>query len=128
VNQLDPTSALSDSARKLIMDLLSQGQAMARLVCLGHDRYQSDEWLQLSAKALVIDMGEAAGRLSRVAPELTRSHPGTSLVRMINVRNLVAHGYDHVDYELLWTIMKDSIPTAVAALAALLDQPPPEGE
>ena len=101
---------------------------MALLVAEGHDQYHRNRWLQRSAKSLITDMGEASGRLSRVAPDLPRSHPEVSLVQMINVRNLVAHGYDQVDHEFLWTIMKDSIPQAMAALAALLDQAPAEGE
>ena len=124
----DDAPGLPANTWLFMRDLFEASKTAARLVAEGHDQYQANRWLQLAAKALVVDLGEIAARACRSCPGLDRQHPELSLRKIIGVRNLVAHGYNIVDHEELWIILATDIPPVAAAVAALLSQAPPEGE
>jgi uncharacterized protein with HEPN domain len=48
------------------------------------------------------------------------------LHRYIALRHQITHGYDTVDYDVLWTVAQREIPTLITSLDRLLgDEPPP---
>jgi len=115
---LSGSSALHPAASQYLCDLLDHLGAADRLVSRGHDAYQADEMLRFAAEDLLIRIGEIAGRLHRSCPQLAEKCPELALRRLIDVRNLVAHGYSIVDPEQLWSILEVNLP-AVRAAAAL---------
>lgn len=60
-------------------------------------------------------LGEAAGRLS--AP-FRQAHPEMPWQRIKDLRNVLIHGYAHVDLTRVWQIARDSVP----ALRHAVDQ------
>ncbi len=65
-------------------------------------------------------IGEALGRLSQ-------NDPGTASrvsehERIIAFRNVLIHGYDLVDDELVWDTVKNKLPALLAEVEALLDE------
>jgi uncharacterized protein with HEPN domain len=40
---------------------------------------------------------------------------------MIAVRNRLIHGYDSVDFDILWTIVKNDLPGLITQLEVILD-------
>lgn len=64
----------------------------------------------------LIVLGEAARRLS---PELTSAHPHIPWRDIRDTRNRVAHGYDDIDHDLVWSIATVELPTLLPALIAI---------
>ena len=78
----------------------------------------SDRTLQLVLEREFEIIGEALFRLRNVAPETFGTIPGAH--RIIGMRNILAHGYDRVDYEILW----DAATLELEALRLIIDQLP----
>jgi uncharacterized protein with HEPN domain len=43
-------------------------------------------------------------------------------MQMIGARNRLIHGYDSVDFDILWTIVNNDLPSVIARLEGILDQ------
>ena len=66
-------------------------------------------------------IGEAARRISR---ETRARLPGLPWSAMINMRNLMIHEYDHVDFAVVWDTVQNHLPALIQSIAPLV--PPPE--
>ena len=62
-------------------------------------------------------VGEAATRISK---SMQATHPGIPWREIIGTRNRLIHGYDAVDYDILWEIVSTDFPELVRELRALL--------
>lgn len=40
--------------------------------------------------------------------------------RIIDFRNLIIHGYDRIDYEVVWLIIQEKLPPLISRVEALL--------
>ncbi len=79
----------------------------------------SDRALQLILEREFEIIGEALCRLRSIDPEAFSGIPNGS--HIIGMRNILAHGYDRVDYEILWdaaALELDSLRAAVETLPA----------
>ena len=79
----------------------------------------SDRTLQLVLEREFEIIGEALFRLRNVAPDSFSQIPSGN--RIIAMRNILAHGYDRVDYEILWdaaTLELDALRHAVESLTS----------
>ena len=73
----------------------------------------NDRQLNLSLVRLLEIVGEAASRTS----ESTRSsHSELPWIQIIGLRNRLIHGYDEVDFDILWTILQEDLPPLVIQL------------
>jgi uncharacterized protein with HEPN domain len=77
----------------------------------------TDRQLNLSLVRLLEIVGEAAGR---VPPEERVRHPDIPWPEIVGLRNRLIHGYDSVDFDILWQIVSDDLPTLIAALQKAL--------
>ncbi len=62
-------------------------------------------------------MCEAA---ARVSPEFQKLHPEISWQEIIGLRNRLVHGYDAVDLDILWDVVKLDLPELVNTLERAL--------
>ena len=69
----------------------------------------TDRMLQLSLTHLVEIIGEAASRVSR---EGRAQHQYIPWQDAINTRNRFIHGYDSVDYDIVWQIATRELPAS----------------
>lgn len=74
---------------------------------------QNDEMLCLALTRALEIVGEAA---SRVSEETRKSMPAIPWAQMVGLRNRLIHGYDSVDIDILWDIVKQDIPPLVKQL------------
>jgi uncharacterized protein with HEPN domain len=77
----------------------------------------NDRVLGLALVRLLEIVGEAAGRVSEEAREL---HPEIPWAQIIGLRNRLVHGYDAVDYDILWQIITDDLPALADMLETVL--------
>ena len=93
-----------------LRDLVEHARAVERLIARGKDAYDADEMLRYAAEDLLIRLGECVSRIDRDEPEFVDANPVLELRRLKDARNVIAHGYDIVDTELLWAILSTNIP------------------
>jgi uncharacterized protein with HEPN domain len=80
----------------------------------------TDRLLNLALTRLLEIMGEAANRV----PDETRSkYPDLPWLQMIGARNRLIHGYDSVDFDILWAIIRNDLPVLIAQLEKILEKP-----
>jgi uncharacterized protein with HEPN domain len=79
-----------------------------------------DRALNLSLTRLLEVVGEAA---ARVSPEGRARHPAIPWLEISGLRNRLIHGYDKVDFDILWNIVRDDLPPLIAELRKALGLP-----
>lgn len=77
----------------------------------------ANRMLQLSLVYLVQVVGEAAGRVSRTGQA---KHPEIPWGKAITTRHRLVHGYDRIDYDIVWDTIAEDFPPLVAALEQAL--------
>lgn len=87
-----------------------------------------DRQLNLALVRLVEIIGEAAVRVSL---ERRKRHPGIPWLDIIGMRNRMIHGYDQVDFDILWDVIELHLPPLIAWLKRILnaieDRPKDDG-
>ena len=78
---------------------------------------RTNRLLQLAVTHLVLVVGEAA---SRVSAARRARLPEIPWAKAIGTRNFIAHGYDRIDYDVIWATVVDDFPALVAALERCL--------
>ena len=96
-----------DSAQEAIA--LSKGRSRADL--------DTDRLLNLSLVRLLEILGEAANRISKEEQALYSEIPWS---QVISLRNRLIHGYDAVDFDILWAIVTKDLPPLVNSLLAIV--------
>lgn len=79
----------------------------------------TERLLQLGLTRLVEIVGEAAGRVSG---EMRTAAPEIPWSEIIGMRNRLIHGYDVVDYDILWKTIQKELPLLIEQLQAVLSR------
>jgi uncharacterized protein with HEPN domain len=88
-------------------------EAMHLLGDLGRQDLQENRVMQLALTQLVQVVGEAASRVSFATQQ---QYPQLPWPQIIAMRNRLVHGYDVIDYGLLWDTVTEDLPALLAAL------------
>jgi uncharacterized protein with HEPN domain len=83
-------------------------------------QFLADRVLCLAVEKLFINLGEAA---KRIDPSETARIPDVPWVRVIGLRNILAHGYEQIEHEVLYRAVVDDVPALSASLDAWLSAP-----
>jgi uncharacterized protein with HEPN domain len=75
-----------------------------------------DRLLNLALVRLVEIIGEAA---SRVPEEFRSRHPQVPWRQTVGMQNRLIHGYDTVNMDILWTIIREDLPPFIGQLEAI---------
>ena len=89
------------------------------IVRRGKDAYLADDLLQEAGDSLMMKLGEAANRLSRLnvlAPD------GVDWALAVANRNFIIHQYDEINRELTWLTLSRDLPEWKASLENLFDE------
>jgi uncharacterized protein with HEPN domain len=76
-----------------------------------------DRLLNLALTRLLEIIGEAA---TRVPEDIRAQYSELPWLQMIAARNRLIHGYDSVDFDILWAIIKNDLPVLIAQLEKIL--------
>jgi uncharacterized protein with HEPN domain len=80
---------------------------------------ESDRVFFLALLKLVEIVGESATRISDIGQA---AHPEIPWREIVGTRNRLVHGYDAVDYSILWNIATVDFPPLAKLIRALLPQ------
>jgi|SRR5579859_4257171 len=78
--------------------------------------------LNLALVRLLEVVGEAA---SRTPTDERTQYPDIPWTQIVGLRNRLIHGYDSVDFDILWQIVTHDLPPLIAALEQIV---PPNGD
>lgn len=76
----------------------------------------NDRQLALSLIKEIEIIGEAANKVSQ---EFRKKHPDIPWDIIIATRNRLIHGYFDIDYDIVWSTVKDELPKLIKSLAKL---------
>jgi uncharacterized protein with HEPN domain len=74
---------------------------------LDHERL-----LNLALTRLLEMLGEAA---NRVPEDVRAQYPVLPWLQMVAARNRLIHGYDSVDFDILWAIIQNDLPVLITS-------------
>ena len=77
----------------------------------------TDRQLNLSLVRLLEIVGEAANRIPQ---EEQIKFPDIPWPEIISLRNRLIHGYDQVDFDILWQIVSHDLPKLIGQLKKIL--------
>jgi len=80
---------------------------------------EADRVLQLALTRLVEIVGEAAGRVS---DDVKQRHPELPWSSARRIRNVMAHAYDVINYQILCDTIRSDFPGLIEKLDAILEQ------
>ena len=88
-------------------------EAVAMAARKTREDLQSDRMLNLALVRLLEVVGEAA---SRTPADEQIQYPEIPWGPIIGLRNRLIHGYDSVDFEILWQVINRDLPPLIAVL------------
>ena len=102
-----------------MLDYIKEASALAQ----GRTRadIESDRMFFFALLKLVEIVGEAA---TRVTEATQTAHPAIPWREIIGTRNRLIHGYDAVDYDILWDIVTADFPLLADQLKRILPDAP----
>jgi uncharacterized protein with HEPN domain len=98
-----------------MLDYSSEALALIK----GKNRNEIDQnrTLNLALVRLVEIVGEAA---NRVSDETQDAYTEIPWFQIVSLRNRLIHGYDSVDFDILWGVLNDELPALVIALERIV--------
>jgi uncharacterized protein with HEPN domain len=106
----------------LLQDIVFWGIRLLRhLGGVGEERFVADLLLCDACRWRMVCIGEAAGRVKQLRPELSDRHPKFELARAYAMRNRFAHGYDALDRGIARQAATISMPIFVQEAQRAID-------
>jgi uncharacterized protein with HEPN domain len=107
-----------DQDAAYVWDMLEACREIAEFVGdIEREEFLSDRMLVLAIERSLEIIGEAAGRLS---DEFRKNHHEVPWRMIRGMRNILAHEYGQVDYEIVYNTVMTEIPALRARLEKLL--------
>lgn len=82
------------------------------------EQFEADRLLRQAVERNFEIIGEALRRISGNDTDIASQIGDTR--RIIDFRNLIIHGYDRIDYEIVWLIIQEKLPNLISRVEALL--------
>lgn len=109
-----------------VSDMLGRARlAVAAARSMSPAQLAADDLPTLALERLVEIVGEAA---RRVSPSMKAMHPEIPWTKIVATRNIIAHDYGDVAYDVLWRIVTVHLPELIEQLEPLSPRLPPDPE
>lgn len=104
--------------RVTLLEMLDAARK-ARSIFESHRREELDsDWESAFALRLSLQiLGEAA---SRLPASLQAAEPQIAWAEIIGLRNILVHGYDTVDLDILWRVAEKDLPPLISQVEGLI--------
>ena len=97
-----------------LLDMLTYARlARERIADVTREEFLADVDKHLAVTHLVMIIGEAAAQVSN---ERRAALPAVPWGQIVGTRNRIVHHYFKVDFEILWNIVENDLPTLIAQL------------
>ncbi|CUU11078.1 Uncharacterized conserved protein, contains HEPN domain [Armatimonadetes bacterium GBS] len=104
----------------ILSDILSAGANIQQFVAeVSFEDYIASTLLRSAVERQFEIIGEALARLSRHNPDVFAQIPNAR--RIIDFRNVLAHGYDVIDHEIVWQAIHEHLPQLLSVIRSMLD-------
>jgi uncharacterized protein with HEPN domain len=108
------------SEREWLSDIIFWGERLRdHLSDVDRQAFFGSTLIHDAACKCVEAIGEAAGKLDDLDPDLDTTVPGLNLKLARKMRDRISHGYFQIDMEILWHTVTDAIPKTVTAARAV---------
>ena len=108
-------------AQKRLRDIADACAAAERFTAgKNFSDYETDEMLRAAVERKLAIIGEAFNQLEAADASVTETFP--ELRKIVGMRNRIVHGYDSLDEELVWDVVKNRLPLLKNQVETLLDQ------
>lgn len=106
--------------KKSLYDVLQAAREINEYTAgFGFGDFRSNGMAQAAVERKFEIIGEALSRIGRCEPDVLQRI--SEHQRIIGFRNIIAHGYDVVDVEIIWEAVEDHLPLLVREVETLLD-------
>lgn len=102
-----------DQAR--VADIIEACEQIVEHIGGDHDRFRTDPVIQAASQRWLEILGEASAGLS---DEFKQAHAEVAWRDLVGMRNILAHGYFHVDDDILWAAVERDVPQLLVAMRA----------
>jgi len=96
-------------------------EAMRFVSGMEKDAFLANSLVQHAVGMCLVNIGEAATRIMDRHAGFAEAHPEIPWQQIRRTRNKVTHGYQDVDFDLIWDVLQNELP-------ALLEKLPPSAE
>jgi len=111
---------MSSSPTEYLRQILAEADYIVeKSANLGRDDFLRDETLKRAFVRSIEIIGEAT---KHVPDDFRKQHPELEWRAMAGMRDRLIHGYFGIDYELVWDVVINKIPTLRDQLMNLLSQ------
>jgi len=86
---------------------------------------EKDQLVQDAIVRALAVIGEAAGRMQKVAPEFVAAHPEVPWSLMRGMRNKIIHDYFDVAWDVVWNTIQQDLPPLLKQINTLLQTKAP---
>lgn len=106
--------------RKFLYDIFQACESLLQFVKdKTIDDYKADILLQSGVERQLMIAGEALNKAVKAAPELSKTI--TNIRQIVNLRNIIVHGYAFIENETIWGIVAEDIPSLHEQVRKLLE-------
>ena len=109
-----------DPALHIEQIILAARNAMTFVVGLSEKDFLTDLRTQHAVAMSLIVIGENGKRLLRKCPEFVNAHAHVPWLEMTNMRDRIAHGYETVNFPIIWQTVRDDLPSLLQVLEPIL--------
>ncbi len=85
------------------------------------EQYEENEMLRSAVERQFEIIGEATRRLANDDQSVAEKITGYQTI--IGLRNRIAHEYDNIANQTIWNIIQNNLPTLLAEVTTLLEEP-----
>jgi len=85
------------------------------------EEFDRDEIRKWAVYSQIMILGEAANRVSK---GIQQAHSQIPWRKIISMRNVLVHGYDEVDWKIVWNTLKSDLPELKSIIAGLIPEAP----
>jgi uncharacterized protein with HEPN domain len=111
---------MSFEPREYLLHMLSEAEYLVTTSrSITEQKFFDDPTLQRAFVRSLEIIGEATKKLP---PDFRASHPEVEWRNIARMRDRLIHGYFSIDFELVWSVVRDRIPELKAALERILAQ------
>ncbi|MCT7967467.1 DUF86 domain-containing protein [Laspinema sp. D1] len=105
------------SDREKLLDMLEAIERIERYAIQGRSAFEENELIQTWFTQNLQIIGEAARALTS---EIRNQHPEIPWTNIIGMRNILAHNYFEIDFDIVWVVVEQELPSLKQSLENIM--------